>query len=814
MADGLRELAWAMKDTRKQLSGLAQSVGHGLEAYAMERIPKVLAKQMPFLEETSGHDLHAAAPRGTISHSSLLTGVFPMRFRPRIESLESRLALVGNVFTVSTLADSGAGSLRQAILDANAEAGFDLIDFTVAGVIRVGATALPTVTDGVIIAGNSAPGYAGKPVVRIDFQNTSGLTLAAGSEFSRITALSLVDAAAAGVTVGASHAELSGNFIGVWGNGVTIEPNRGDGVLVQDGVSDTQIGTGNPETSVVSNVISGNFGNGITIYGDDSVVAANTIGADVSGTIPLGNRGHGIRITAGATGNLVGGVAIGGNDPTNGVFIRPPEGNLISANRGCGVRIDSAATGNQLSGNFIGTSASGNKALGNWKDGVAIVDADGNSLTGTTAVKNPFVYYNVLSGNVGNGLRITNSDRTIVHANFFGLGANNATRVPNGRSGMLVNGDSWGVDAGGEIPLGNVMSGNALYGIEIRDTASGVVSFNNFVGQVAFGGAAPNGASGIVVTSSNPRFSPADSSTWNRIRTCLIGGNLGNGVEFLGNAYGAEITDTAVGTNDGITAALPNLGNGIVVGGKASQIAIGGFQPSIEQADGGFSVHVGGNKGFGIVVQESAHDVFVFNTRVGLGVGTTIDTAYKLPNAAGGVFVGPGTSNVTIGGVPDLENPLVRYADEIVGNKGNGLTVVSSKNLVLLGCTISGNTASGVVLNGAQGATIGAPMAANIVTRNRAFGLYATGSMSGTSVQSSAFSQNALSGVRLVAARGITFGGDDLLANVITGNKLWGIFASGWCKGTAFQENVVRDNSPGNVNTKGATGIQQPRWPA
>lgn len=54
MADGLRELAWAMKDTRKQLGGLAQSVGYGLEAYAMERIPKILAKQMPFVEEASG----------------------------------------------------------------------------------------------------------------------------------------------------------------------------------------------------------------------------------------------------------------------------------------------------------------------------------------------------------------------------------------------------------------------------------------------------------------------------------------------------------------------------------------------------------------------------------------------------------------------------------------------------------------------------------------------------------------------------------------------------------------------------------------
>jgi len=49
-----KELTWAMKDTRKQLGGLAQSVGYGLEAYAMERIPRILAKQMAFSEETSG----------------------------------------------------------------------------------------------------------------------------------------------------------------------------------------------------------------------------------------------------------------------------------------------------------------------------------------------------------------------------------------------------------------------------------------------------------------------------------------------------------------------------------------------------------------------------------------------------------------------------------------------------------------------------------------------------------------------------------------------------------------------------------------
>src|SRR5262249_9746130 len=47
--------------------------------------------------------------------------------RPYLEALEDRT--VPSTFTVENLADSGAGSLRQAILDANALPGADVIDF-------------------------------------------------------------------------------------------------------------------------------------------------------------------------------------------------------------------------------------------------------------------------------------------------------------------------------------------------------------------------------------------------------------------------------------------------------------------------------------------------------------------------------------------------------------------------------------------------------------------------------------------------------------------------------------------------------------
>lgn len=722
------------------------------------------------------------------------------------EYLERRLALIADSFTVTSLADSGPGSLRQAILDANASAGFDLIEFAVAGTIRVGRTALPAITEGAAVLGNTAPGFAGRPAVRIDFQNTTGLVIAAGAGGTRIDSLSLVDAAGAGVTVAASDVTLRGNFIGVWSNGLTVEPNRGDGILVQSTANRTDIGTNFSDQFQLSNLISGNLGNGITIDGATNTrVVANQIGTDASGRIALGNRGHGIRVTNGASDNTIGGDVTGGNNPTNGAFVRPPLGNLISANQRCGVMIDAGATDNVLSGNFIGTAASGNAPLGNWQDGVAIVNADGNQLIGTTSKMDPFIFYNVVSGNLGNGLRITNSDHTIVHANFFGLGANNATRVPNGRSGMLVSGDSQRIDAGGEIPLGNVMSGNALHGIEVRDTAGGLVSFNNFVGMVAFGGAAANGLSGILVTSSNPGFNPTDSTTWNRIRTCLIGGNLGSGIEFLGNARGAEVTDTAVGTNYTIQSALPNGGHGIVVGGNASRIAIGGFQPSVEEVDGGFGVHVGGNRGYGIVFQGNARDVSVFNARVGLGVGFTIETAAKLPNGAGGILVGPNTANVTIGG-PDVAPPR-RFGNQIVGNRGNGLTVLGSRNFALLGSTVSDNTASGVVLAGVAGATLGSSAAPNTISRNRLFGISATGFLGGTTVRSSTISGNGSTGVSLAGARGITIGGAGADANTITGNRFWGILAAGWCRDSVLAGNTVTGNKPGNVNTRAAVGL-------
>ena len=88
-------------------------------------------------------------------------------------------------FTVTNINDAGPGSLREALTQANATAGDDIIEFSVAGTVTL-ATALPVIAEGVTIDGTTAPGYAsGTPTFEIlaDFNfpleasNTSDVTV-------------------------------------------------------------------------------------------------------------------------------------------------------------------------------------------------------------------------------------------------------------------------------------------------------------------------------------------------------------------------------------------------------------------------------------------------------------------------------------------------------------------------------------------------------------------------------------------------------------------------------------------------------------
>ena len=578
-------------------------------------------------------------------------------------------------FVVTNLNDAGAGSLRSAIEAANTEgraAGGEphVISFAVTGTILL-ASALPVVEVPLRIDGMTAPGFAGAPLVTVDFAGNAGLEFAIGAQDSGLFGLALGNAASHGVVLAGGNITLDKNYIGLAADGTNLG-NGGDGIVVRATSLGNAIGLNeSQDQGVVSNVISGNAGNGITISGGGGhVLVANRVGTSPDGESALANGGHGIWVTDGSAGNTIGGTvyvdaATGAvNNPTGTkgtvepVFVIPPLGNQISGNTGHGVLIDRGSENNVLNGNFIGTTTDGNADLGNGGDGVQILDADNNSLIGCTFVDEPFVYYNVLSGNGGNGLRVTNSDNVIVQANFFGVGADNATLVGNDGNGILIDGNSQGTTVGGVIPLGNVSGGNALNGIYVTDTASDFISFNTFGGLFAFQGAAPNGQNGVKIDS---------TGGGNELRTNVLSGNLGHGIEISGNARDVLIDPNIVGLNTVGNAVLPNGGHGVLISGTAHDITVGGnFQSVIPQNT--FS----GNTGYGVAILEQAYNVSVINS----AIGTDSTRLTALGNQAGGVLLASAGANNIIGGMDlDPQDTVNPNANLISGNEGWGVTL-------------------------------------------------------------------------------------------------------------------------------------------
>ena len=574
-----------------------------------------------------------------------------------------------HTFVVSSLRNAGPGSLRAAIDAANATSAQDstLISFAVNGTITL-ASRLPAIVREVAIDATSAPTYVsgGPPVVALDFNGHQGLIFAVGASGSELLGVAVDDARGNGVSLDAQSVTLNDNYIGLNLAGAAAG-NGNNGVYVSATSAGDSIGLNSSgDAGVVANVISGNRGSGIALVGSSAnTVVANRIGTNAAGTSAIANLSDGIWITQGSRGNEIGGTAFtdtatgDANNPTGSkgtvtpVFVVPPLGNLISGNGGNGVWIGNGALDNTLNGNFIGTTASGDGALGNAGNGVWIYQAPGNSLVGCQFVNNPFVYYNVVSGNGQNGLRVTSSDNVTVQANFFGVGANNTAIVKNRLDGILVDGTSVNTQVGGVIPLGNVSAGNGLNGIAVLGKSRGFVTFNTFGGLLAFKGAAPNGLDGLLITSTGGN---------NLVRTNVFSGNKQNGIELAGNASGVTVDPNIVGLTTNGGAVLPNGGDGLLIDGTANGNIIGGTLPSVIPQNT-FS----GNEGYGVAITGLAHDNRVFRSFI----GTQILGVNALGNKEGGVLITGDAYDNLIG------QPRLRPANLVSGNTGIGVTLTS-----------------------------------------------------------------------------------------------------------------------------------------
>ncbi len=424
----------------------------------------------------------------------------------RLEKLEDRRLLTG-VLWVTTTDDSGEGSLREAITQANADQGHQEIRFNIdgSGVHSIlPLSPLPAIQDRVSIDATSQTGYVDSPLIEIAGVEVSGIGLRfiAGSDGSLVRGL-VINRFQVGIHIsGSGNHVIESNYIGTDPTGLSAKPNS-DGIFINGGAGSNRIGTDGDGINDLfeGNLISGNTAVGIRIGNvwanagsDGNTVAGNRIGTNRTGEAALANR-VGIVLDTGSNN------VIGTNGDGNGDDV---EGNLISGNTDVGILLAYAVRDAKISGNLIGTDVSGSSAIPNgiginfqnvadvWAhEGVVIgTDADGIS---------DELERNVISGNTFHGILVTARHHTVA-GNIVGLDASGTKPIPN-RWGIAVasathitigtNGD--GIHD--EVER-NIVSGNLGSGIVLQHTSRTRIS-GNYVGTDINGlGAIGNGDAG------------------------------------------------------------------------------------------------------------------------------------------------------------------------------------------------------------------------------------------------------------------------------------------------------------------------------
>ncbi len=555
---------------------------------------------------------------------------------------------LGTVWTVYNTADSGAGSLRQAILDADANAtgsaaSPDEIAFCIPSTdpgynSTMGAftiqphSALPTITDMLVLDGYTQPGASANTlaigdnaVLKIVLDGTlegpvGGLVIAGGNTTVRGLVIDNFTGSGiqSGIEVGSDHDVVAGNFIGT---DVTGSTALGNSVGIWVASSNNTIGGTTP---AARNVISGNISGVYVDYGGGTgnAVVGNYIGTTANGAAALGNTsngsgGSGIGVYLGGNGNVLGGTAAGA-------------GNVISGNDVANVDADSGAV---VQGNFIGTDATGTFAVADTETG--IIAGSNNTIGGTAPGAG-----NLIAGNAV-GISFAGQDSNVIQGNTIGQNINGAPLPAlgnNENSGITFSGSDNLI--GGTAPgAGNVI-GYFIFAINIF----AVVDSN---GNQIQGNTIHDDDHGIIVQ--GPFSYPADDNT--------IGGTSpGAGNVIVGTGFSIQIE---TGAND-------NLVQGNFIGTDATG----------QLRKGDYEIQISGNN----------------NTIGGTAAGAGNTIAY---NGGSGVDVDSGTGNSILG------NSIYDNGDlGILLNSANNandnqtapvLTAVSNSNM---GTTITGTLQS------------------------------------------------------------------------------------------------------------------------
>jgi len=231
--------------------------------------------------------------------------------------------------------------------------------------------------------------------------------------------------------------KVQGNYIGTDKDGATALGNHANGVTISFCPGNIIGGL----TAGSGNLISGNFTNGVEIWGSNATgneVQRNLIGTDRYGTADLGNSNHGVSISA--SDNILGGTG-------------PESSNVIAFNDDDGVHV-SSGTGNSILGNSL--FSNGDLGIDLGLDGVTANDTDDLDL-GANDQQN-FPELNVVGGFVVASLNST-PDKAF-RLEFF----SNTSCDPSGHGegGQFLESFDVITDAEGNATIGTALSGSFI----------------------------------------------------------------------------------------------------------------------------------------------------------------------------------------------------------------------------------------------------------------------------------------------------------------------------------------------------------------
>ena len=434
---------------------------------------------------------------------------------------------------------------------------------------------------------------------------------------------------------------------------------------------------------------------------------------------------------------------------------------------------------NVIEGNYLGTDRTGTEDLGNRSQGVKAVRSGENTIGGTTAQAR-----NVIAGNNEDGVLLgeIRSSGNKVQGNTIGLSAAGDAPLGNGLDGVLAGGAPDNVVGGLEPGAGNVIAGNAGDGVQLDSGgARGNLVQGNLIGPGAAGAAGNLGRGVFLDDAPENTIGGTVAAAAN-----VITRNGGDGVTIAGSGARANLVqrNTIAGGGDGVRvdgAAANGIGG---VAGEAGNVISGNAGDGVEITGSGASGNVvrgnliglaatgfaTGNAGFGVLVSGAPGNSVGGDWTVGNVVSD---------NAAGGVAV------VGLGAIGNLVQGNFIGTDTNGegghGNGGEGVLVLGAPGNIIgrpagEGVPINGNLIAGNEGDGIRLAGAGADrnrVAANRIGMNRTQTFALANAGDGVAIVGGArrntIEDNTLAGN---ARHGVSVAGSGTDDNVITINTI------------------------------------------